>query len=62
MLDSDLAELYVIPTGRMNEQVKRNLDRFPADFMFQMTEEEFEQLRKLVNPDDEKWGGRRYLP
>ncbi len=62
MLDSDLAELYDVPTGRMNEQVKRNLDRFPPDFMFQMTDEEFEQLRKLVDPNDEKWGGRRYLP
>lgn len=62
MLDSDLAELYHVPTGRMNEQVKRNLDRFPPDFMFQMTEEEFEQLRKMVDPADEKWGGRRYLP
>jgi hypothetical protein len=62
MLDSDLAELYDVPTGRMNEQVKRNLDRFPPDFMSQMTDEEFEQLRKLVDPNDEKWGGRRYLP
>ena len=34
MLDEDLAELYQVPTGRLNEQVKRNIDRFPADFMF----------------------------
>ncbi len=38
MLDSELAELYDVPTGRMNEQVKRNLDRFPPDFMFQRTD------------------------
>lgn len=62
MLDSDLAALYEVPTKRMNEQVKRNLDRFPSDFMFQMTEEEFELLRKIVDPTDEKWGGRRYFP
>jgi len=40
MLDEDLAELYEIPTKRLNEQVRRNLDRFPADFMFQLTESE----------------------
>jgi hypothetical protein len=45
MLDSDLAELYGVPTKRFNEQVKRNLDRFPADFMFQLTDEEHEALR-----------------
>ena len=40
MLDSDLAEMYNIPTSRLNEQVKRNLDRFPDDFMFQVTNAE----------------------
>jgi len=40
ILDSDLAELYGVTTGRLNEVVQRNLDRFPADFMFQLTEEE----------------------
>lgn len=40
MLDSDLAEMYGVPTKRLNEQVKRNLDRFPDDFMFQLTQEE----------------------
>ncbi|MCX6876165.1 MAG: ORF6N domain-containing protein [Verrucomicrobia bacterium] len=45
ILDSDLAELYGVTTGRLNEAVKRNLDRFPADFMFQLTENEIEILR-----------------
>ena len=45
MLDSDLAELYEVPTKRLNEQVRRNLKRFPADFMFQLTSEEAESLR-----------------
>lgn len=62
MLDSDLADLYKIATKRMNEQVKRNTERFPSDFMFQLTEEEFEQLRKAIDPLGERWGGRRYFP
>lgn len=45
MLDADLAELFGVPTKRFNEQVKRNFDRFPADFMFQLTEDEYESLR-----------------
>jgi hypothetical protein len=45
MLDSDLAEIYGVPTKRLNEQVKRNAERFPSDFMFQLTEDEFEKLR-----------------
>ena len=45
MLDEDLAELYAIPTKRLNEQVKRNLDRFPSDFMFQLTEKEAINLK-----------------
>lgn len=44
MLDQDLAELYQVPTGRLNEQVKRNIGRFPEDFMFTLTEEEFKKL------------------
>ena len=44
MLDRDLAELYQITTGRLNEQVKRNISRFPDDFMFQLTLPEFESL------------------
>jgi len=45
MLDSALAELYQVPTFRLNEAVKRNLDRFPDDFMFELTSEEYEALR-----------------
>jgi len=45
MLDSDLAELYGVPVKRLNEQVKRNVDRFPKQFRFQLTKEEFENLR-----------------
>ena len=45
MLDSDLAELYGVTTKRLNEQVKRNRDRFPRDFMFQLTNKEFVRLR-----------------
>ena len=48
MLDEDLAELYEIPTKRLNEQVKRNLDRFPSDFMFQLTEQELLNLRSQI--------------
>lgn len=44
MLDSDLAELYGVQTFRLNEQVKRNIDRFPEDFMFQLTEDEWNSL------------------
>ena len=42
MLDSDLARLYQVTTGRLNEQVKRNIDRFPVQFMFQLTAEEYQ--------------------
>lgn len=45
MLDSDLAELYGVPTRRLNEQFKRNIARFPSDFMFQLSHEEAENLR-----------------
>jgi hypothetical protein len=60
MLDQDLAELYDVPTKRLNEQVKRNSGRFPADFMFQLTEEEFENLRSQIATSS--WGGRRVAP
>jgi hypothetical protein len=60
MLDSDLAELYQVETKRLNEQVKRNLLRFPEDFMFQLTTEEWENLKSQnATPS---WGGRRTLP
>lgn len=60
MLDSDLAELYGVETKRLNEQVKRNIDRFPEDFMFQLTEPEFENLKSQIATSN--WGGRRTLP
>lgn len=47
MLDTDLAELYDVPTKRLNEQVKRNADRFPADFAFQLTAEEWKNVKAL---------------
>ena len=61
MLDSDLAELYAVPTRRLNEQVKRNQDRFPDDFMFTLTSEEWQNL-KSQNATSNSWGGRRKLP
>ena len=60
MLDKDLAELYGVPTKRLIEQVKRNIKRFPEDFMFQLTRDEFEILRSHFATS--RWGGRRYLP
>src|SRR5690606_18832110 len=60
MLDSDLAELYGVETKRLNEQVRRNVDRFPDDFMFRLSSEEFEYLRSQFATSS--WGGRRALP
>ena len=48
MLDSHLAELYMVETGRLNEQVKRNTERFPKEFMFQLTEDEYDSLRSQI--------------
>lgn len=62
MLDIDLAELYQVETGRLNEQVKRNADRFPEDFMFQLTNEEWESLRSQFAISKKGRGGRRYAP
>ena len=75
ILDSDLAELYGVGTKRLNEAVKRNLDRFPSDFMFQLTENEVESLRSQIATSknagsllpiqseiEESRGGRRTLP
>jgi hypothetical protein len=62
MLDRDLAVLYGVTTKRLNEQVRRNRDRFPADFMFQVTEKEGEILRSQIATSSEGWGGRRSLP
>ena len=60
MLDSDLAELYGVTTKRLNEQVKRNADRFPSDFMFVLTGKEFDNLKSQIATS--RWGGRRKLP
>jgi len=61
MLDNDLAALYDVPTRRLVEAVKRNIERFPADFMLQLTKEEFDILRSQFATSS-SWGGRRYLP
>lgn len=60
MLDSDLAELYGVETRRLNEQVNRNIDRFPEDFMFRLNNEEFHHLMSQIATS--KRGGRRKLP
>lgn len=60
MIDSDLAELYQVGTKRLNEQVKRNLGRFPEDFMFQLSKEQWENLKSQNATSS--WGGRRTLP
>ncbi len=60
MLDRDLAELYGVETKRINEQVKRNSSRFPEDFLFRLTQEEYGNLRSQFATT--KWGGDRYLP
>ena len=61
MLDADLAELYGVETKVLVQAVKRNLERFPEDFMFQLSQEEFAILRsQIVTSSD--WGGRRYRP
>jgi hypothetical protein len=63
MLDRDLAELYVVETKRLNEQVRRNLKRFPDDFMFQLTEEEAESLRShFATLKSGRGKHRKYLP
>ena len=75
MLDRDLARLYGVETNRLNEQVKRNIERFPGDFMFQLSKEEFECLRsqfatsnvKTIDLTSQiatsnKRGGQRYMP
>ena len=60
MFDRDLAELYGVTTKRLNEQVKRNVERFPADFMYLLTREEVANLRSQFATSS--YGGRRYLP
>ena len=62
MLDSDLADLYQVPTKALNQSVRRNLDRFPEDFMFRLTEAEANSLRSQFVTSNAGRGGRRYLP
>lgn len=62
LLDSDLAALYGVTTKRFNEQVRRNLTRFPADFMFQLTPDEVACLRSQNATSNVGRGGRRYAP
>ena len=60
MLDKDLAALYGVSTGNLNKAVSRNLDRFPGDFMFQLSKGEFENL--MFQDGISSWGGTRKLP
>ena len=60
MLDADLAELYGVETKALNRAFMRNRERFPEDFVFQLTENEFEDLRCQFGTS--RWGGRRYFP
>ncbi|MDI9456276.1 MAG: ORF6N domain-containing protein [Spirochaetota bacterium] len=64
MLDSDLAKLYQVETRIFNQAVKRNIDRFPERFRFQLTEKEYENLRSqfVISSEGAKHGGRRYMP
>ena len=61
ILDTDLARLYGVETKAFNRAVKRNLDRFPPDFMFRLTDVEFDHLRCQIGTSSD-WGGRRYRP
>jgi hypothetical protein len=60
ILDRELALIYGVSTGRLNEAVKRNVERFPSDFMFQLSAQEIENLRSQFATSS--WGGRRYRP
>ncbi len=69
MLDADLARLYGVSAKRLNEAVRRNRDRFPDDFIFQLTRDEFGGLMRQIDASNlrsqfatSSWGGRRYLP
>ncbi|MBK8213692.1 MAG: ORF6N domain-containing protein [Myxococcales bacterium] len=61
LLDETLAALYEVPAKRLNEQVKRNIERFPPDFMFQLTQDEVTDLRSQFATSS-SWGGRRTAP
>ena len=60
MLDKDLAELYVVETKQLKRQVRRNMERFPEDFMFELSQQEFDNLRSQFGTSN--WGGTRYVP
>lgn len=60
MLDNHLAELYAVETKQLKRQVRRNMERFPEDFMFELTQQEFEILRSQFGTSN--WGGTRYMP
>jgi len=60
MIDRDLAMLYGVETSQLNRQVKRNIERFPEDFMFQLTKEEYEDLKCQIGTSS--WGGDRRAP
>ena len=62
MLDSDLAQLYEVETRIINRNVKRNINRFPEDFMFQLTDKEWKTLKSQIGISNEKKGGRRFTP
>jgi len=62
ILDTDLAELYGVPVKRLNEQFKRNLQRFPPDFLFTLTRAEYQNLKSQTATSSSAHGGRRYLP
>ena len=62
MIDSDLALLYGVETKRLNEQVRRNIERFPKDFMFQLTTEEYDILKSQIATSSLPHGGKRKLP
>src|SRR5437667_4539797 len=62
MRDSDLAAMYQVETRTLVQAVRRNFSRFPADFMFQLSKEEFEALRSQIVISNKGRGGRRYLP
>jgi hypothetical protein len=60
LLDEDLSVMYGVETKQLKRQVKRNLDRFPKDFMFELTKKEFDNLRSQIGASS--WGGVRYMP
>ena len=62
MLDSELAELYMVPTKVLLQAVKHYIQRFPEDFMFQLDNDEFMNLRSQIVTSSSGHGGRRYLP